>query len=161
FTGANAYHNVSLAPAYLSGGTVRLRYVDEALQDTIGSALSLDLVAVVILNDQPVLTNDGVSPASGDITTNFTFYVRYFDPDNDTIAWSLIRNAPWLSMGPVNGTVWGVAPSGVSSFYVDVIAGDGFGGSASDNFTLSVTDVGPTITNSIAIDGVHTSRPYV
>ena len=264
FTGANAYHNVSLAPAYLSGGTVRLRYVDEALQDTIGSALSLDLVAVVILNDQPVLTNDGVSPASGDITTSFTFFVRYFDtennapafvnltlngvpyamvennsadtnyadgkdyflvqvigtrgtfdffftaravsgdpalattavqqvsvlnrpptisngiasdavhtglpyardfngtdPDNDTLAWSLITNASWLSMGPVNGTVWGVAPSGVSSFYVDVIAGDGFGGSASDNFTLSVTDVGPTITNSIAIDGVHTSRPYV
>jgi hypothetical protein len=264
FTAANAYHNLSLAPAYQSGGTVRLRYVDAASQDTIGSALSLDLVAVVILNDQPVLTNDGVSPASGNITTAFTFFVRYSDTennapafvnltlngvpysmiennsadtnyvdgkdyflvrligtrgtfnfsfsaraasgdtalattavrqvsvlnrlptisngvasdsvhtgrpygrdfngtdlDNDTLAWSLSTNASWLAIGAVNGTVWGLAPSAASSFYVDVIASDGFGGSASDNFTLSVTNVGPTITNPIASDGVHTSRRYV
>ncbi len=264
FTAANAYHNVSLAPPYLSAGTVRLRYVDAAVQDTIGSALSLDFVAVAIINDLPVLTNDGVSPTSGDITTSFTFFVRYSDTennapsfvnltlngvpyamvennsadtnyvdgkdyflvqvigvrgtlnfffsaravsgdtslattavrqvsvqnrlptisngiasdavhtgrpygrdfngtdlDNDTLAWSFITNASWLSMGPVNGTIWGAAPSTASSFYVDVIAGDGFGGSASDNYTLSVTNAGPTITNSIASDGVHTSRPYV
>jgi hypothetical protein len=264
FTPTNGYHNASLAADHLSGGTVRVRFVDAASQDATRWALSLDFVAVVITNDQPVLTNAGVSPASGNIATSFTFFARYSDaendapafvnltlggisygmvennsadtnyvdgkdyflgrvigtrgtfnysfsarassgdltlattavqqvsvlnrapsisnaigsdsvhtgrsyahdlngtdPDNDTLAWSLSTNASWLSVGPANGTVWGLAPSAPSTFIVDVMANDGFGGSATDNYTLSVANVGPTITNPIPSDAVHTSRPYV
>jgi len=264
FTASNAYHNVSLAAPYLSGGTVRVRFVDAASQDSIASALSLDFVAVVINNDGPMLTNEGVSPAAGDITTSFTFFVRYsdtenntpafvnltldgiayamvenssadtnyadgkdyfldrvigirgtfdysfsarassgdvslaatavqqvsvlnrvptisnaiasdsvhtgrsyardfnaIDPDNDALAWSLSTNASWLSLGPANGTVWGLAPSAPATLFVDVVASDGVGGSDSNNYTLSVGNLGPSITNPVASDAVHAARPYL
>ena len=264
FTASNAYHNASLAAPYLSAGTARVRFVDAAAMDTTPWALSLDFVAVVITNDVPTLTNAGVSPSSGVLTTSFTFFVRYSDTennspafvnltldglpyamtenttadtnyadgkdyslarvigirgvfnysfsaratagdvtlvstavrqvsvlnrvpsitnaiasdsihtgrsygrdfngtdlDNDTLAWSFSTDAPWLSIGPANGTVWGVAPSSTQGFYVNISLNDGFGGSASDNFTLSVGNVGPTISNPRALDSVHTSRAYV
>ncbi|TLZ59602.1 MAG: hypothetical protein E6K13_09580, partial [Methanobacteriota archaeon] len=241
FTSTNAYHNMSLAANYVSGGTVRLRYLDAASQDSIQWALSLDFVAIMITNDPPTLTNGGVSPTSGFITTSFAFFVRYTDkennapayvnltlngvpyamgennsldvnyidgkdyslarvigvrgtfpyffstrassgdpavvttsvqsvsvlnrgpsitngigsdsvhtgrqynrdfngtdPDLDTLTWSVTTNAPWISIGSANGTVWGKAPSTVGVFWVNVLASDGFGGSASDNYTLTV-----------------------
>ncbi len=252
FTATNAYHNSSLAADHLSGGTVRVRFVDGASQDSTRWALSLDFVAVAITNEQAVLTNAGVSPASGNITTSFTFFVRYSDPennapafvnltldgtsyamvennsadtnyvdgkdyflnrvigirgtfnysfsarasagdlavattpvrqvsvmnrapsisnpiasdavhtgrsyvrdfngtdpDNDTLVWSLSTNAPWLAVGSANGTVWGVAPAAVGVFYIEVGAVDGFGGSTSNNYTLSVGNLAPSISNPI------------
>ena len=86
FTATNAYHNSSLAADHLSGGTVRVRFVDGASQDSTPWALSLDFVAVAITNEQAVLTNAGVSPASGYITTSFTFFVRYSDSENNAPA---------------------------------------------------------------------------
>ncbi len=264
FTPTNAYHNASLAADHLSGGTARVRFVDAASQDATRWALSLDFVAVVITNDQATLTNAGVSPASGYITTSFTFFVRYSDsennapalvnltldgisyamvennsadtnyvdgkdyflnrvigirgtfnysfsarasagdltlsttpvrqlsvlnrapsitnpitsdtvntgrayvrdfngtdPDGDTLAWSASTNASWLTIGSANGTVWGVAPSTVGVFYVDVRAVDGFGGLVSNNYTLSVGNFAPSISNPITSDAVHTGRSYV
>jgi len=264
FTPTNAYHNASLAADHVSGGTVRVRFVDAASQDATRWALSLDFVAVVITNDQATLTNAGVSPASGYITTSFTFFVRYSDPENnapafvnltldgisyavvennsadtnyvdgkdyflnrvigirgtfnysfsarasagdltlaatpvrqlsvlnrapsitnpitsdtvhtgrayvrdfngtdpdgDTLAWSASTNASWLSIGSANGTVWGAAPSTVGVFYVDVSAVDGFGGLVSNNYTLSVGNLAPSISNPITSDAVHTGRSYV
>ena len=264
FTSSNVYHNVSLAPSYLTAGTVLVRFVDAATMDTTRWALSLDFVAVVITNDQPTLTNAGVSPISGSLATSFTFFVRYTDtennspafvnltldglpyamsenntadtnyadgknysltrvigirgvfnysfstratsgdvtpvstpvrqvsvlnrvpsitnaiasdsihtgrsywrdfngtdPDNDTLAWSLSTNASWLSLGPANGTIWGVAPGARLTFFVNVTASDGFGGFASVNYTLTVGNVGPTISNPIVSDSVHNSRRYI
>jgi len=264
FAPTNVYHSASLAADHLSGGTVRVRFVDAASQDTTRWALSLDFVAVVITNDQATLTNAGVSPASGYITTSFTFFVRYSDPENnaptfvnltldgityamvennsadtnyvdgkdyflnrvigirgtfnysfsarasagdltlattparqlsvlnrapsisnpitsdavhagrsyvrdfngtdpddDTLAWSASTNASWLAIGSANGTVWGVAPSTVGVFYVDVGAVDGFGGLASSNYTLFVGNIAPSISNPITSDAVHAGRSYV
>ncbi|HLB67190.1 MAG TPA: hypothetical protein VJN63_01745 [Thermoplasmata archaeon] len=264
FTGTNAYNNASLAADHLSGGNVRIRFVDAASLDLTRWALSLDFVAVVITNDQPTLADAGVSPASGYITTSFTFFVRYSDPennapafvnltldgivyamvennsadtnyvdgkdyflnrvigvrgtfnfsfsarasagdltvaatpvrqvsvvnraptisnpiasdgvhtgrsymrdfngtdpDNDTLAWSLSTNAPWLAVGSGNGTVWGAAPGAVGVFYVEVGVGDGFGGSASNNYTLSVGNLAPSISNPLTTDGIHSGRSYV
>jgi hypothetical protein len=264
FTATSAYHNASLAPDHLSGGTVRIRFVDAASLDGTRWALSLDFVAVAVTNDAPSLTNAGVSPGSGNLTATFTFYVRYSDaennapafvnltldgipyamtenssadtnyvdgkdyflarvigvrgtfdfsfsarassgdltsattavqqvsvlnrapsivngvpsdavhtarsyvrdfegtdPDSDTLTWSLSTNASWLSIGPVNGTVWGVAPSTVGGFFVNIILSDGFGGFASNNYTLSVGNLLPVISNPIFSDAVHTAEPYV
>src|SRR5206468_4237292 len=62
--------------------------------------------------------------------------------------------------GSANGTVWGKAPSTVGVFWVNVLASDGFGGSASDNYTLTVGNLAPTITNGIGSDADHTGRQY-
>ena len=263
FTAANAYHNASLGAGHLSGGTVRIRFVDAAGQDATQWAVSLDLVAVAVVNGQPVLANDGVVPPSGDLSTTFTFSVRYFDAENDAPAfveltldgtpygmsenspvdtdyvdgkdyfvvrtiglrgtfdytfsagaatgdllvtstplrqvsvlnrpptivnpialdgthvalpyardfngsdldgdipvWSVLTNASWLSIGPANGTVWGQAPGAPSSFFVTVTLDDGYGGSDEVNYTVSVGNLAPIITNPIATDGVHAGRPY-
>jgi len=248
FTPTNAYHNASLAADHLSGGTVRVRFVDAASQDATRWALSLDFVAVVIMNDQATLTNAGVSPASGYITTSFTFFVRYSDPENnapafvnltldgisyamvenisadtnyvdgkdyflnrvigirgtfnysfsarasagdltlattpvrqlsvlnrapsisnpitsdavhtgrsyvrdfngtdpdgDTLVWSISTNASWLTIGSANGTVWGVAPPDIRSFYANLSVSDGLGGIDFRNFSLAVVNRPPAI----------------
>jgi hypothetical protein len=264
FTATNAYHNASLPPSYLSGGTVRVRFVDAATVNTTRWALSLDFVAVAITNNRPTLTDGGASPVSGDIATSFAFFVRYSDPENnapafvnltldgtpyamvensssdtnyvdgkdyslvrgigvrgtfdfsfsaqaasgdfslvtspaqqvsvlnrapsisngiasdavhtsrsyvrdfdgsdpdgDPPAWSLSTDASWLSVGPANGTVWGVAPSTVGGFFVNITLSDGFGGSASSNYTLSVGNLAPSISNPTVSDSVHAGRSYL
>ena len=264
FTSASAYNNYTLAAHHLSAGTVRVRFVDAGSQDTLRGALSLDFVAILITNEAPTITNSGAAPASGNITTTFTFFVRYSDPENnapafvnltldgisyamvenssadtnyvdgkdyflsrvigvrgtfnftfsarasagdlavattpvrqvsvvnrvpgisnpitfdavhtgrsyvrdfngtdpdsDTLAWTLSTNAPWLAVESGNGTVWGVAPAAVGVFYVEVAASDGFGGSASNNYTLSVGNLAPSISNPLTADGIHTGRSYV
>jgi len=257
FTPTNAYHNSSLLADHLSGGTVRVRFVDAGSLDSSPWALGLDYVAVVITNVAPALANDGVSPASGHISTSFTFFVRYADPENDApafvnlvldgvpysmgenntldtnyvdgkdfflprtigvrgtfnfffttralagdptvtatsgrqvfvlnraptisnplasdgvhtgaryvrdfnasdldgdaVAWSIVTGAPWLSIGPANGTVWGRAPSTNGSFAVSTSVSDGIGGSAWVNYTLTVGNLRPAIA---AIAGAFTS----
>ncbi|HEY5538868.1 MAG TPA: putative Ig domain-containing protein, partial [Thermoplasmata archaeon] len=83
FTTTSAYHNVSLTTSYLLAGTVRVRFVDAASQDTIGWALSLDFVAVVATNVPPTVGTAGVSPSTGTLATAFTFYVTYVDAEDD------------------------------------------------------------------------------
>jgi len=83
FTSADAYHNATLSSGYLSAGTVRVRFVDVASQDAVQWAMSLDFVAVAVTNASPTLTNSGVSPPAGNVTTTFTFFVRYTDADDD------------------------------------------------------------------------------
>ncbi len=92
FTSTNAWHNASLPPQDVSGtGLARVRFLDTIVAlDTTKDSLSLDYAAVTT-NDPPTLINNGVSPSSGNITTSFTFYIRYTDPDNDAPQYVRLR----------------------------------------------------------------------
>jgi len=72
------------------------------------------------------------------------------DPDDDSLVWSISTNASWLSIGSANGTVWGVAPPDIRSFYANLSVSDGFGGVAWLNYTLSVGNLPPSITTVVA-----------
>ncbi len=252
FTTTNTYHNASLPPQDISGGTVRLRFVDTLTSDPIRDSLNLDLVAVSTVpgNAPPGLANEGAAPGVGNISTSFLFFVKYTDIDNDApayvrlrfnnvtydmvannsgdttytdgkdyhynlvvgsrgtfsynftaraatgnnasevvspthqlqvlnrpptitnpiaaeavhmgrrysrdfnatdldgdaLAWSLSTNATWVAVGPVNGTVWGRAPTLGARYYVNASVADGSGGRASVNYTLTVGNSPPTIT---------------
>ncbi len=175
FTSTNAYHNASLAADHLSGGTVRVRFVDAASQDATRWALSLDFVAVVITNDQAALTNAGVSPASGYITTSFTFFVRYSDPENnapafvnltlDGISYAMVENNS-ADTNYVDGKdyflnrVIGIRGTFNYSFSARASAGD-LTLAATPVRQLSVLNRAANISNPITSDAVHTGRSYV
>ena len=252
FTDVNAYHNASLNTNHLSAGSVQVRFVDAGTQDSVAGALGLDFVAVAITNAPASLSAEGISPAVGNLTTSFGFFVRYTDAENDPptnviltlsgidyammennsadldhadgkdyfmdliigvrgihdywystgavsgdvavtstalaqvsvlnrvpsitngvsadsvhtgqpyvidfngsdldgdiLTWSLITDAPWLAIVAANGTVWGLAPSTPGGFVAEVSAADGYGGFDWNNYTLSVGNVGPAITNAV------------
>lgn len=99
---------------------------------------------VTVSNRAPILSN----PISADSVHAGRSYIRDFiatDPDNDTLSWSLSTNATWLSIGPSNGTVWGMSALSVGSFYVNATTSDGFDGSAGVNYTLFIDNTRPLI----------------
>lgn len=68
----------------------------------------------------------------------------FFDLDNDTLALTatLTGGTPlpsWLTFNPATGTFSGTPdPGNVGIFSIDVIANDGFGGTATDTFVLTI-----------------------
>src|SRR2546427_6045148 len=139
-------------------GTAGVFYVNIRVSDGFGGSAS-DNYTLTVGNLAPTVTNGVASDAvhtGGQYNRDF----NGTDPDLDTLSWAMTTNASWLSIGSANGTTWGTAPGTGGVFYVNIRLGDGFGGFASDNYTLTVGNRPPPITNPFASDGVHTRRPH-
>lgn len=177
FTTTNAYQNLSLPPQDISGGTVRLRYVDTITPDTLRDFLSLDLVAISTTpgNAPPGLSNDGVTSVVGNITTSFTFFVRYTDVDNDAPLYVRLRFNNVTYDMVANNSADTIYSDGKDYHYTMVI---GTRGTFLYNFTtraaagdastvdsptrqVQVLNRAPTILNPISLDGVHMGRWYI
>jgi parallel beta-helix repeat protein len=114
------------------------------------------------INDPPsISTTDIVIIYEDDL-----YFVNYeaFDPQGDSLRWSLQTNASFLSLGKVSGFLKGVPTNkDVGVFWINVTVTD-FGGLQDfHNFTLIVFNTHPIImTENVvyAITGIHYSVDY-
>lgn len=113
-----------------------------------------DPFILYVTNGAPSITNGIAS----DVAYRGMAYSRTFtgaDPDGDSLTWTMVTNASFLSIGATNGTVWGRAPAALGSSWVRVSVADGHGGTATDNYTLAILNRPPVITNPIATQAFH------
>jgi len=99
-----------------------------------GTATGTVTVTVKNTNDQPVITTADLNNA----TEADAYSVDYdaTDIDVDTLIWSLITNADWLSIDTATGILSGTAQPG--TFTVRVMVSDGNGGGDFSSFTLII-----------------------
>jgi uncharacterized membrane protein len=61
------------------------------------------------------------------------------DGNSDPLTYSVHTNASWLSIGPLNGTLFGIPTNAdVGTCFADVTVDDGRGGLAKDNITITI-----------------------
>jgi len=89
------------------------------------------------VNDAPVI--DPVTVGIGRVGAHFKLDINAtdIDPTMDTLTWSVISNASWLSIGTSNGTIWG-RPTSSGVFWANVTVRDGMGGSDWTNLTIII-----------------------
>jgi hypothetical protein len=115
--------------------------------------------APVVINSAPRILTSNVHGAEEGIL----YYVDYEaeDLENDTLTWSLKRNATWLNLNPATGNLSGNPPSGERGIYwVNVTVNDGYGGSDWTNFTLVVGDTTPPIADAGKDGMIYEDEPY-
>ena len=113
----------------------------------------------IVINSPPRITTNNIQGAEEGIL----YYVDYEaeDLENDTLLWSLKRNATWLNLNPNTGNLSGTPPSGVRGIYwVNMTVYDGFGGIDWTNFTLVVGDTIPPVANAGEDDWVYEDQIY-
>jgi hypothetical protein len=120
-----------------------------------------------VINAEPTITTTPATNAFEDV-----YFEQDFDSIDDgqgAITYSLTTDALWLSMDPVNGTIWGTPlDSDIGSYWVNITVNDGVGGTHSLNYSLFVlntndppvivtSNVGAAIEDSLySVDYDHT-----
>jgi RHS repeat-associated protein len=100
-------------------------------------------MGVAAVNDDPVITSTPVLSAEARIA--YIYAVTARDEENDPIAFSLTAAPMGMTIGSSTGLItWTAAPEQVGPHAVQVVAADGNGGSAAQEFTVTVTDEGHT-----------------
>jgi len=102
-----------------------------------GIATGTVTVLVENINDPPVITIADVPTAVGG--DNYTVDYGATDIDGDTLTWTLVTTADWLTIDAATGVLSGTAEVGI--FSIQIIVSDGNGGTASSHFTLTVTQL--------------------
>jgi hypothetical protein len=108
-------------------------------------------ITVFNVNDDPQITIPDVSSAFEDILYSVDYDAFDIDPTADTLTWSLLSNASWLTINSTTGVLSGTPLNDdIGSYWVNVSVSDGIGGGASSNFTLTVNEENdpPIITSS-------------
>ncbi|MFT3891575.1 MAG: putative Ig domain-containing protein [Anaerolineales bacterium] len=160
----NALGTLTFDPIVNYYGSAVLTFTTNDLGNTGigGTLIDTDAVNITInnVNDAPFVANAIPDQnATEDMVFNFQFAANTFsDPDvSDNISYSAQRSGggalpAWLSFDPVTRTFSGTPANGdVGMLSIDVIADDGNGGTVTDAFNITVTNVNnpPTIANPI------------
>jgi len=99
------------------------------------------------MNDPPEITTSNLESAEED--TLYSVDYEYEDIDGDIVTWYLQSNASWLSIDPVTGYLNGTPDnSDVGWCWVNVTIDDGRDGIDYKNFTITINNTPPFITNS-------------
>ncbi len=101
-----------------------------------GTATATVTVLVTNVNDPPVITTSDVTAGVAGVEYSVDYAAA--DADGDTLTWSLVTTAGWLSIDPATGLLNGTAEAG--TFTVQVTVSDGNGGTATAFFTLAVSE---------------------
>ncbi len=106
-----------------------------------------------VLNSEPrIITSNDQGAEEG-----LFYYVDYEAEDLEdmnNIIWYCNTNASWLNINSINGSLYGIPPTGIrGSYWVNVTVNDGFGGLDWTNFSLVVGDTIPPIAHA-GKDGV-------
>ena len=121
-------------PAYADTGLSRVIY---SVTDSHAESVADTFMLTVLLNHPPVL--DAVEDATVKATKRFEQMVTAFDPDGDSLTYSLILTPPWLSLHPVSGRLSGTpALEDIDVYEVVLKAGDGKGAFDTTAFTITV-----------------------
>lgn len=106
---------------------------------------------VLNVNDDPMIAIEHSMTADEDALYLVTYIGDDIDPTNDTLTWSLITDADWLSMDPITGNLTGTPDNeDVGTFNVSIQLSDGNEGFVWSNFTLEVVNTNdrPEITTN-------------
>jgi hypothetical protein len=114
---------------------------------------------VMEVNDPPQITSSDIDFALEDslyeVDYNFT------DIDDITVSWYLVTNGTWLSIDPSTGILNGTPDnSEVGWCWVNVTVDDGRGGIDFTNFTITVNNTSPLITN-IPVEFTQEDKQFV
>jgi Ca2+-binding RTX toxin-like protein len=164
--------SVSGLPAWLSydaatrtmSGTPPVGFVQQALTISVSDGVNPPVLDSVILsragyfNQMPVVANP-IPDQVATIGQAFSYTIpagAYVDPEGQPLSISVMAPmAFWLTYDPLTRTMSGTPPVGSSTTTVNVMISDGFGGFASDIFTLSVGSAGQNLPpTAISLSGL-------
>lgn len=119
---------------------VGLHWMELTVSDGQGGWDTLNVTLEVLnVNDPPVITTLDVNVSIQDTLYSVNYEATDIDPTNDLLNWSLLTNAPFLSINHTTGVLSGrPANDDVSIYWVNVSVNDGNGGGDRTNFTLTV-----------------------
>jgi hypothetical protein len=112
-------------------------------------------------NTPPVITTT-IDDTTAEVDVQYSIDYNATDADGDSLTWSLLTNASFLSIVPATGVLSGTPTNAnVGTYYVNVSVSDGNGGSDFTNFTLTVIYVyyPPAFTDNSPTQGT-TGDPF-
>jgi len=113
--------------------------VTEELGATIGRSLGL---IVVNVNDPPTITTTDVTEAPEDAAYSVDYDATDIDPGADTLTWSIVTDAGWLSLDASSGLLSGTPVNDdIGTYNVQITVNDGNNGTDTANFALIVSNV--------------------
>ncbi len=115
--------------------------VEVAAHDPARSGSSLRSDPLVLGNSAPTIVS--APPAPG-VPNRFEYSVRAVDPDGDRLTYQLETAPPGMTISEATGLIaWSIPSDQQGTFHVKVVARDGRGGMASQEFDLTLTAAAP------------------
>lgn len=132
---------------------------DESFLDTTGFAIR-DKIMVEVTAHGPSISSNSIkseplllgnsapkivsTPPIAASQDRFDYFVKILDPDGDRLTYRLEAAPPDMTISPETGHIsWQIPSDQQGTFHVKVVAEDGQGGIASQEFDLTLTSTGP------------------
>ena len=152
-TNASSWLGINTKTGIVSGvptnDEVGTYWVNVSVNDTENGEDAVNYTLIVLnVNDPPIIMTEDIVVAQAGELYNVDYEAIDIDPTNDTLTWSLVTNASWLSIESFTGALAGVPTVDEIGVYgVNVSVNDGNGGLDWHNFILSVirTNLPPII----------------
>lgn len=115
--------------------------VEVTAHDPAVSGNSLMSEPLVLGNSAPTIVS---TPPASAVQDRFDYAVKAVDPDGDRLTYHLEAAPPGMTIGPESGHIgWQIPSDQQGTFHVKVVAEDGQGGIASQEFDLTLTAAAP------------------
>lgn len=149
----NSFLNIDPVTGNLSGTPlnehVGVHWANVTVEDPIRGNASLNFsINVKNVNDAPVFLSESLLNATQDKMYHNTYNVTDIDPTGDVLIFELNATADFLTIDALTGNLSGIPGNEhVGTWNVSIILIDGKGGTAYENFTLTVFNVNdpPTV----------------
>ena len=116
--------------------------VEVTAHDPVATGNSLKSEPLVLENSAPKIVS---TPPISDEQGRFDYAVKAMDPDSDQVMYFLEAAPTGMSISETSGHIlWQVSPDQKGIFHVKVVAKDGHGGIATQEFDLTLTSADPT-----------------
>ena len=118
--------------------------VEVATRDLTSEGNSIRSEALVLGNGLPTITSTPpTGPSSGD---RYEYFVKAVDPDGDPLAYHLEMAPPGMSISQESGRIdWHIPSDKPGTYHVKVAVDDGRGGSALQEFDLTLMAVAASV----------------
>lgn len=116
--------------------------VEVTAHDPTGTGNSLKSEPLVLGNSAPKIVS---TPPVSDSQDRFNYAVKAVDPDGDKVMYSLEIAPTGMSISETSGHIlWQIPPHQEGIFHVKVVAKDGHGGVATQEFDLTLAGIDPS-----------------
>ncbi|WHZ27242.1 MAG: hypothetical protein OJF51_002038 [Nitrospira sp.] len=116
--------------------------VEVTAHDPAATGNSLKSEPLVLENSAPKIIS---TPPISDSQGRFDYAVKAMDPDSDQVMYYLEAAPTGMSISETSGHIlWQISPDQKGIFHVKVVAKDGHGGIATQEFDLTLTSAEPT-----------------